>query len=499
MLILVSLATSVVARAQDQAKEPKKESAPPRLGMAPGEPQTRSAPPSVPFGVSPATTKGMVLDFHGYLQMPFVAGIHRREDPQAGQSKTALHSPPLVPDDVRRFEWTGAIPGPWVQLNLTYGNQIVAATAILAGRSAVDAAGIYNPVDQLGVNDAFLNVKLTKTFGIPLEVKVGAMTGRYGAMGMYDAGRYGTPLIAQTNSIGEAITAGLKLGDGYLVLEQALGGQLSRPPRGIVPAGWNDFADTEVGASFVSHWHAGLSWADLVQVGLHYLTAWSQDDQGYVGLVPDGRISVYGGDLRFTTGPFGHLYLGVARTQATNSGSVSGVIEVLNARGGPELIDEYLGPNSGGDGGLTTFGAQYDLSVARSMYGDLYRGESSDILVSVFGIGTRVNSKDPDYDKKFRLKVGAELTYNMLSWFGFSGRVDHVREFDVNDDKKAFNVISPRVLFHTDWRSRDEVALQYSHFIYGSEVPITRGYQRTRDNFINPDRHVVALTGTFWW
>ncbi len=102
----------------------------------------------------------------------------------------------------------------------------------------MDAAGYYNPVDQMGVNDAYITVNLTKRVNFPLQVNVGAYTGRYGAMGTYDAGRYGTPLIAQTNTIGEEITAAYKVGDLLLLLDQGLGGQLGtaagRPfPRGL--------------------------------------------------------------------------------------------------------------------------------------------------------------------------------------------------------------------------------------------------------------------------
>ena len=112
--------------------------------------------------------------------------------------------------DPHDFSYTGVVPNPWLQLNFIYGNSTVSATVILAGTSAIDAAGYYDPVAQMGVNDAYLTVNLTKRLGFPLQINVGAYTGRYGAMGMYDAGRYGTPLIAQTNTIGEQITARLQ-------------------------------------------------------------------------------------------------------------------------------------------------------------------------------------------------------------------------------------------------------------------------------------------------
>jgi hypothetical protein len=469
----------------------------PSLGLSPGDPQQRSVLPSTPFARPPHDSHDWVLDFHGYVLLPLDVGVHNRPDPAPGQSGTALHTPPLIPEDLRTFRYTGVIPNPWVQLDFTYGNSVVSATAILAARALNDAAGLYNPVDQLGVNDAYLDVNLSGPLKLPVELKVGAFTGRYGAMGQWDAGRYGTPLIAQTNSIGEQIDAAVKVGKTTFVVEQGIGGQLGRPPVGVVPEGWNDFADTGVGASFVNHVHVGVGYDGIATLGLHYLTAWSQDDQASHDLIPDGRITVVGADARLN-GRYGHFYFGAARTEATNSATVAGVIEVLNARGGPELIREYLGPQSGGDGHLTTFGGQYDLSLARAVYGDKFTGRSPDLMLSLFGVTTNVSSKDKAFDGVTKLKAGGEVTYGMLSWFGLSARVDRVAP---NTDKgtQSYTIISPRLLFHTDWYSRDEFVLQYSRFNYGKNVVVNTGFPPLPDPSASPDRDVISISGTFWW
>jgi hypothetical protein len=267
---------------------------------------------------------------------------------------------------------------------------------------------------------------------------------------------------------------------------------------GLVPAGWNDFADANVGATLVGHAHLGLAYGGLGRIGLHYLGAWTKDDQVPGGQIPNGRIQVMGADLNVTAGRAGHLYFGFARTQARDAGSVSGAIEILNARGGPELIEQYLGPKSSGNGHLTTFGAQYDLSVSRAIFGQLYTGMSPDVLISLFAVGTKVGSDDADYNGVTKVKGGGEVTYTALSWLGVSGRFDHVR-LHGSDSKKAFSIFSPRVLFHTGWKSRDEIALQYSYFQYGTEVYVKAGYPPFLNKTINPDRHVITLSGTFWW
>src|SRR6187551_801349 len=77
-LVLGALLAPAPALAQSKDEETGPEL--PRLGLDPAEPSVRSAQPATPFGVSPATSKEYVLDFHGYLLLPLRVGVHERED-----------------------------------------------------------------------------------------------------------------------------------------------------------------------------------------------------------------------------------------------------------------------------------------------------------------------------------------------------------------------------------------------------------------------------------
>src|SRR5262249_39529496 len=162
------------------------------LGLDLGEPGVRSAPPATPFGVAPSSSRDSVLDFHGYLLLPLRVGLLDRQAPAAGQSGSVFHTPPLVPQDFRRFQYTAVMPDPWVQLGVTYGNSTISGTLILAATAATEAEAVYNPVRQLGVNDAYVTLNLSDKVGFPFQVRGGAMQHRYGAMGAFDAGRYAT-------------------------------------------------------------------------------------------------------------------------------------------------------------------------------------------------------------------------------------------------------------------------------------------------------------------
>ena len=391
------------------------------------------------------------------------------------------------------------MPDPWVQLNFSYGNPIVTMTVILAARSISTAAGFFNPPSQLGINDAFLTFRLPRLAKIRTSLDIGSFSGRYGTTGQYDTGRYGTPLIATVAGTGETLTADTTIGDVSLIAQHGIMGQLAKAPTGLAPAAWNGFADPNVGSSFVNHFHAGVQYKNLVQLSGHYLSAWSQDDRATPGQQPDGSIDVTGVDSRLTLGRFGHLYFGAARVSATHARTVSGVIRVLNAWGGPGLITEYLGPASGGTGHITNIGGQYDLSLGTLLrYPVPFSGNGPDIFLSAFAIYSHVSSVDPAYDRLDKFKYGGEATYSLLSWLSLSTRYDRVVP-NSEDNFKSFAVLSPRVIFRSKWNAQDQVVLQYSRYMYGSEVVIKSGVPPVDDPTLAPDKHVISLSGTMWW
>ena len=147
--------------------------------------------------------------------------------------------------------------------------------AVIAAKQATDAAGIFDATKQPGIADAFVSLNLSEQLKTPFLIRVGAFTGRYGIMGEYDAGRYGTPL-ARTSTIGVTTSMGADLGhDLSIALEHGIGTSLARPGNGILPEGWNDFGYTGaqgtggadapkgVGTTLVNHLHGVLGYKSL--------------------------------------------------------------------------------------------------------------------------------------------------------------------------------------------------------------------------------------------
>src|SRR5690606_2013844 len=118
-----------------------------------------------------------------------------------------------------------------------------------------------------------------------------------------------------------------------------------------------------------------------------------------------------------------------------------------------------------GTGTLTTLGAQYDFSFGNYLrQGVNTVGPGPDIVASLFGIYTSVGSEDASedddgnalYDGVGKLKYGTELTYSMLSWLAASLRYDRILP-NIDDTDRTHAILSPRLIFHSDWGSQDQV------------------------------------------
>lgn len=483
------------------------EKANPVLGLPPSHPQAGP----MAGGVTPAYHRPPLdsndwrFDFHGFLSVPLRAGIG--ESPSDGG--LTLHAPPVIPDYRDSFNYTGTVPQSHVQLLFSYGNKIVTGNISIVSLQPKAGASYFDPPLNPGIVDAYLNFNLTELMkNARFDVNVGAYSNRYGVMGEYDEGRYGTPVIARINGIGETVGATFAFGDLALMLEQGIHGQGDKPWAGIEPKAENDHADERLGASWATHFHAGIGYRGLVTLAGHYLTAFTQDDRATQNDVAEGRLDILGADLRLTLGRFGHLYLAGAHHNADRTRTLGRIVDVLNARGGPGLIQNYLGTDGDGTGKLLTIAAQYDLSVASILYYPRpFTGEAPDLVLSLFGMQTKVDSDDksvdpykngPKWDGVTKRKFGAEASYSVLPWLAFSARFDHVAP-DVDFADTSFSQISPRVLLRTGWNARDQVALQYSRFFYGSLATVRDGYPPQDTLTTVPDEQMVAVTASMWW
>jgi hypothetical protein len=485
------------------------------VGLSPFSPQRYSALPGgiAPSFGAPELGRGWRFEFHGYLQAGLRAGIGTRDNALEGQRKTTLHGDPVVAGGSWGwFDHSQTVPSPWTQLNFIYGTDRVQATAIIGAWSlseSMEAAGFWQAPAAQGITTAFLTFT-PDVAPVALRINSGVFQDRYGAMAQYSEGAYGASLIGSIQGVGTTATLELPFeGDFTVRAEAGFKGHLNRPPIGIFPDGSNEHARVYEGSTYAAHAHVGGTYADITP-SLHFIHSFSQDDlpdpkddpltpfnESFVR--KDGSLQTLGADVRMDAKRFGYFYLGAASTRGTNAKTVGRLVTILNSGSGKEFMERFWGFDSDGNGTIFLTGGQYTLSLGTLLRHPIeFWGDAPDLIVSVFGIYGHVTSSAALFDDKHMVKYGTELTYSFLPWLAASGRFDHVIP-DTTNGSRSFAVLSPKLIFRTDWKTRESLTLQYAGYLLGSEV-VVRGDNRLLNTPSGePDHHMLSLFATMWW
>jgi hypothetical protein len=501
------------------------------------------------------------FSYSGYFRVPFRVGMGRKDSVRAegDESKTTLHVPILPDDQYVNWQHTRHNERDWAETFFSVGNAWITGTVAIDAFNFTDAAWKEEDA-QFGIAQGWLSFRPKISWeGAQLEAKLGSFSSRYGTAGRYDAGEYDTYLFGRTHAMGETVRLEVNRGDFGFWLEEGLGGKRPNPK-----------VSNRGRFTLLAHGHAGVSWNDELKLGLHALTSWTQEEMHSLGLdtapdgtikfdtpVPDGRLSVWGGDLEWLGGSWGRLYAGFSHTQARYAFTVAPAIEAIHSLGGGEfslgVVDQYLeaplNPRNDvtkvqdchaadvwniadcgkGNGSINTLLGQYEVSLrdltdalsTRSLFG------RTDLKAKLYGMLNFVSSETrvvPSYRDYRKLKYGVDLEFDPLAQFGVGLRADRV-EPQNHFREQSFSVLSPRIVFRSQFVSREALTLSYSHYFYAqrecaageplrcTQAPpsgtapdgfgsapgvnqdaTTRGAPSAR-----PDLNAVKLEASMWW
>jgi len=281
------------------------------------------------------------------------------------------------------------------------------------------------------------------------------------------------------------------------------------------PNTWDHEPSPSDPSAFVNHLHVGFSLSGEVpfQGGLHYLTNWAQDERDQYddpktrgrdeSRRADPRMDVFGADFRMINNHLGNGAIAVSYADAFNASMLSG-LNYFGADSGELLTQRMLGGN--GTGKILTVGAEYNFSWGKFLwYPEAFWGDGPDLINSVFVNVAKVESEAEAYDGRFIHKFGTEATYRMLPWFAVSARYDRVSP-NSKDPLEAFHVISPKLIFRSNWNSHEQVVLSYTRWLLGEhthgEAP--NEYRQPIDGQNAGASHMLddqmfALNFGMWW
>lgn len=455
------------------------------------------------------------FDYHGYMRAPMRIGIGERANAKTNQSVTTLSTPMIPTDQYIDWQYTQSAPRSTAEMFFSYGNSIVRGVASIQAFRLSDSTFI-DPTLQSGVTLAW--VEITPDLSdlvedLRMNAKVGSFWSRYGGAGQYDAGAYETFVIGRTHTVGQNIRLEYDYNDFVWFFEEGFG---TKQPD---PSPFHNIKFTLVG-----HAHLGFNWDQFLDVGLHYMHAWTQEPdhecisdedeilqnnpedpaglplfaryaEAPVGACkhdkvpvttetynqmrsdsPDGSLQVIGADFVFNTSMAGRLFVGASHIIAKHAVTVAPAIEVLHAFGGgffkSGVTHQYLNQRDqwdasydstrgkDGNGTISTLAFQWDLSIASLI--EL----PQQLDLTAFGMLNLIKSRDDDDLANIsKLKYGADLVWGPLSWFAAGFRFDRLQpRSDIPE--QSFTVLAPRLIFRSDFATHEEITIGYARYLY---------------------------------
>ena len=479
------------------------------LGLSPYAPQTPGLPGglTIPFS-APAPNDDWTFNFWGYMSAALRVG--RGERPVAGtdQYETTLHTYPRIVDAYGMFNGTNVPQGSWVDLTFEYGNnRVTSHVKISTWKPTVGSD--WTPLGSQNLfQEAYLSFKIPAG---PVNFKwnVGAFQNTYGGLGQYDVGRYNAPIIGSPFGVGETLTGQYDLDARYtLFLEDGFMGRLGKTPVGAPPIVSIDGAfNSSLPSSWVHHAHAGIARHGTVPLvlGLHYILNWAQDerdqqDDPRTSFVdesnrPDPHMTVLGADFRMIDNYLGNFAVAASYVDAHYATLLTG-FNFFGAYNGEQMTKRFFGPQGGGTAKMLVTGIEYNVAWGRLLrYPVELSPNGPDFFTSFFLDFGQVSSKDPDFDGRKMLKFGTEVTWRWLAWLALSARFDRVAP-NSHDSKETFYVVSPKLIFKSDWLSHEQVTLSYTRWMYGADTHSEFPNDFTRGQL---DEDMFALTFGLWW
>jgi hypothetical protein len=479
------------------------------LGLSPYAPQVPGLPAglTIPFS-APAPSDDWSFNFWGYMSAALRVGRGSRDFATSDQNETTLHTFPRIVDAYGLFSGTNAPPGSWVDLTFEYGNNAVTAHVKISTWKPTVGSD-WTPI---GSQNFFQEAYLTYKFPIgklAMKATVGAFSNTYGGLGQYDVGRYNAAIIGMPFGVGETLAAQYDIdGKHTLFFEDGIMGRLGKTPVGPAPVVSIDgLYNSSIPSSWIHHVHAGLARQGTMPLvlGLHYITNWAQDERDQQddprtsfldeSNRPDPRMDVYGADLRMLDNYLGNFAVAASYADARYATLLTG-LNFFGSFNGEQMTKRFFGPRGAGTAKMLVVGAEYNLAWARLLRHPVaFGGDGPELTTSVFADYASVNSKDPDFDGRKMIKFGAEATYRFFPWLAVSARADRVIP-NSKDTDESFSVLSPKIIFKSDWLSHESVTLAYTRWFYGAHTHAEFPYDFTRGQL---DSEMYALTFGMWW
>jgi hypothetical protein len=492
----------------------------PSLGLSPWTPQVGAFPGGVTPGfAAPMPPSDWTFQFAGFMNITAQYGISKRPNPAPGQSDVVFHVPPNTVDEYQSFVGTSTMPGNWVQMNFRYGNRDVTANLTLSTWNPSEPTTYYQLGSQNFVSNAFLTYNVGPIGKLRLTANVGYFFTNYGNLGPYTAGIYQMPYVGAVRGVGESVLADYPLTPqtSLLIEDGFMGNRNGRAPAGNAPANPNNNVDPLFPSAYVHHLHAGLIRKTEVtmRAQLHWMVNWAQDERPQYDAnmnpmrdnmitrgideshIPDGKISVYGVDASVNHPTWGLVAIGASHVDARDAWPLRGLLTYGGE--GRDLTERWLGNDTGGTGKIDVAGINWSASLGKILASPRpFDSNGPDLLINAGAVVATTDTTSPGYANRTRYKFGLDTQYAFQRHVSAGLRLDHVVPSS-KDSSETFNVAAARLVFKTDWQSRESIMLLYARWFYGTNTHPENSNLTNSLTLPRLDDQLIAVNVNMYW
>jgi len=474
------------------------------LSMSPYAPNSIALPGGVTAGYgAPLPLDQWTFRWNGTLSASLQESVGQRAAAAPGQGTTIFNAPPRTIDEYASFVGTSTMPGQWAALNFAYAKQLVSVNLSINTWNPTEPTTFYQIGSQLFINTLDLQYDFSPLNKLTVHALLGYFPAYAGGLGQYGPGMYTNHLVGLARGVGEDLAAEYALGPTWsLLLEDGfVGTRNGKVPSTVVPTGGNAGNDPIFPAAWVHHLHLGFlrSGEPTIRARVHYMTNWAHDDRTQTLIdnhftraideshPRDGRLDVTGFDATMNSATWGYLGVGASYVRGVNAYTLKGLWTYGND--GQALTERWWGQASGGTGKLFVVGANYSASVGRILSRPTpFTSDRPDLVVNtgfvvaytltdtnaLQGTTLPAGATSPGplpesadiFNHRLRYKLGADVLYTFLSFMGAGVRVDRVAPTS-KDAGETFHVLAARLIFKSNWSSRDTITILYGKWFYG--------------------------------
>ena len=164
-----------------------------------------------------------------------------------------------------------------------------------------------------------------------------------------------------------------------------------------------------------------------------------------------------------------------------------------------------MGNNTNGTGTVDVAGINWSASLGRILASPRpFDANGPDLALNAGAVVavTHTNSLCGDaptcFDGRIRHKYGIDALYAFSKYVSAGARVDRVVP-NSKDSSESFEVLAGRLVFKTDWQSRESIMLLYAKWFYGPNTHPEYSSLTSSLPLPRLDDQLIALNVNMWW